>query len=299
LIAIIIFRGAGRLLTLAMRHFEGGSQRQIFSFFTPRGVAQGEARTFCAYLIAICIMSLIEGRRIRDYGIGLKGAFGWRFWLGAVTGFAAISLLLGTLKIAGVFHLGQAGLHGDAVSRYGLLWLLAFLLVGLQEEGTGRGYLLFTLSTGIGFWPSAILTSLLFGAIHLGNPGESHLGALSAGGIGLFFCIVLRKTGNLWPAIGFHMAWDWGETYFYGVPDSGLTATGHLFNATFAGPVWLTGGSVGPEASWFCLILIALLCVAASFLPGARFPDPESVPDPRRRGAEPASSLFPEAAQSS
>jgi len=49
--------------------------------------------------------------------------------------------------------------------------------------------------------------------------------------------------------IGFHAAWNWGETFFYGVPESGFPPKGHLFNPTFAGPVWLTGGSAGPEGS--------------------------------------------------
>lgn len=265
--------------------------RSLVGTLTPQGILSGEIAIFALYLIAAGLMSAIEGRHFRDYGMGIKGAFGRNFWICAVAGFASISLLLFALRIAGVYHAGGLALHGSALWRFGTLWLITFLAVAFLEENGFRGYVVFTLTTGIGFWPAAILLSIVFGATHLSNTGESYVGALAVAAMGFFFCILLRKTGNLWAPMGFHMAWDWGETFFYGVPDSGLPASGHLYSATFAGPVWLTGGSVGPEASWFCLILIALLCVGASFIPGAKYPNPEAIPDPRRR-LEPAASLF-------
>ena len=116
----------------------------------------------------------------------------------------------------------------------------------------------------MGFWPSAILLSALFGFAHASDPGESKTGLLSVFLFGLLFCIFLRRTGNLWWAVGFHAGWDWGQTFFYGVPDSGLVPTDNLFNSTLSGPNWLTGGSVGPEASVFAPI--ALLIVAIWFM---------------------------------
>ncbi len=294
LIACAIFFAAVVAINFILHHATGADARKAILVFNARGVLFGEAITFAGYLIASGIMSRIEARRMRDYGLGIPQAFGWQFWLSALVGFGAISLLLGALELAGVFHLGEPALQGALAWKDAGLWALAFLFVGFSEESISRGYMLFTLSTGIYFWPAAILTSLAFGAVHLGNTGESYVGALSAGGIGFFFCILLRKTGTLWAAIGFHAAWDWGETFFYGVPDSGLTAPGHLFSSRFAGPVWLTGGSVGPEGSWFCLLLIVILCICAAFLPGKRFPNPDAIPDPRQRRIEAAPSLFAE-----
>ena len=293
-IALAIFAALLFVIGAVIGLIEQGSPR-IFRGITAIAVLTSEAITFVIYLITSWIMSRIEGRRMRDYGLGPSGAFGAGFWLAAMIGFAAISVLLFALKIAGAYHLGTQTLHGAGIEKYAVLWALALLTVGFLEESCFRGYALFTLSTGLTFWPAAILTSLAFGAIHLGNTGESHVGVLSACGTGFFFCILIRKTGNLWPAIGFHAAWDWGETFFYGVPDSGLAAPGHLFSARLSGPVWLAGGTVGPEASWFCLILIVLLCIGAAFLPGAKFPNPDAVPDPRRHHAAPAPTLFPEA----
>jgi membrane protease YdiL (CAAX protease family) len=79
--------------------------------------------------------------------------------------------------------------------------------------------------------------------------------------IGFFFCLTLRRTGTLWWAIGFHMSWDWGESYLYSVPDSGGTAPGHLLNSSFHGPDWLTGGSVGPEGSYLVFVVLVVLWI--------------------------------------
>lgn len=75
---------------------------------------------------------------------------------------------------------------------------------------------------------------------------------------GLVFCLVLMRTGNLWWAVGFHAGWDWGQTFFYGVPDSGIAPYHNLLNSSFQGPRWLTGGTVGPEASVFTPIILLI-----------------------------------------
>jgi hypothetical protein len=91
------------------------------------------------------------------------------------------------------------------------------------------------------------------------------MGAVTAGLIGLFFCLTLRRTGSLWFAIGAHTAWDWAETFLYGVPNSGQVAPGHLFSPRFHGSRWLTGGSVGPEGSVLAVVVVALMFVAFHF----------------------------------
>jgi uncharacterized protein len=223
-----------------------------------------EGVAFVVVLFAGWVMSRLERRKIADYGFPLQRAFRSQFWQGVVMGFLAMSALLVCLRWAGVFHFGTIGLHGFEVLKYAALWGIAFLLVGLFEEFFFRGYALFTLSSGIKFWPSALLVSAIFGLLHHNNPGESWAGAFEAGVTSLLFCFLLRRTGNLWMPIGFHAAWDWGETFFYGVPDSGYPAKGHLFNPTFSGPVWLTGGSAGPEGGWLSVLLLTILWIGLS-----------------------------------
>ena len=252
--------------------------------FTAHGLLVGEGISFFICLLASWIMTKIEGRKLGDYGLPARGMFGARFWQGMLIGFASITALLVAMRAAHVFYFGPVALHGTGAWKYGLLWLVSFLFVGFFEEYFFRGYGLFTLTTGVGFWPAAIILSAIFGGLHRGNAGESWVGAFSAGAIGLVFCLMLRRTGDLWLPVGFHAAWDWGETYFYGVPDSGFASPQHLFTASFHGPQWLTGGSVGPEGSWLCLALTLILAVIfAVWGREAKYPNPAAIPDPRNR----------------
>ena len=209
------------------------------------------------------LMARIEGRRLDDYGLPLRKAFGKNFWTGAGWGLAAITALMLALRVAQVFWFGQVVLHGVRVLKFAVFWAVYFILVGLFEEFLLRGYALHTLARGIGFWPAAILLSLGFGAIHVRNPGETWIGLVGVVAIGMFFCLTLHRTGNLWFAVGFHALWDWGQTYLYSVPDSGTMEPGHLMRPVFHGQDWLTGGSVGPEASVLCFAVIA--CVWGVF----------------------------------
>jgi membrane protease YdiL (CAAX protease family) len=219
-------------------------------------------------------MSRIEQRTFGHYGLPLRHAFGKLFWFGALWGFGSITILLLALHGANVFDFGGLALHGVRVIKFAAFWAAFFLIVGFYEEFLTRGYTQFTLTQSVGFWPAAILLSAGFGALHLGNPGESWVGILGAVLIGFFFCLTLRRTGNLWFAIGFHTSWDWGESYFYSVPDSGGMAPGHLLHSSFHGPNWLTGGSVGPEGSAFLFVLLVLLWVVFDRVyPEVKYPE--------------------------
>jgi hypothetical protein len=186
------------------------------------------------------------------------GAFGARFWQGAAWGISMITAVILLLRAFGGFSFGELALQGPAIWRYAAIWGVVFLSVGFFEEFQFRGYAQFTLCTGLGFWPAATVLSAAFGAIHLVNPGESKIGGLSVFVIAMFFCLTLRRTGSLWFAVGMHAAFDWGETFLYSVPDSGLVAPGHLLNSSLHGPAWLTGGSVGPEGSVMAFAVTAL-----------------------------------------
>lgn len=208
------------------------------------------------------VLSRIENRPWAMYGLPRRDALGKLFWAGLVWGVASITLLMGLMYGLRVFDIGHLALHGVRVVRFAAFWAAFFLLVGFFEEFLLRGYSQFTLTRAIGFWPSAVVLSCLFGLIHLQNAGEQWRGLVAAAAIGFFFCLTLRRTGSLWFAVGFHAAWDWGETFLYSVPDSGTLFPGHLLKSSFHGPRWLTGGMVGPEGSVLCFAVIAIVWVA-------------------------------------
>ena len=234
--------------------------------FTPAVAIFSESILLFGLVVATAVMALIEKRTYADYYLPMNQFLGKRFWQGVPYGFAMLSLLLVLIAAFRGFSLGGMALSGADALKFGALYGIAFLMVGLVEEFCFRGYMQATLGPGIGFWPAAIILSILFGAIHLSNLGEAWFGAAMAGSFGILAAFSLQRTGNIWFPIGMHAAWDWAETYFYGVPDSGFLAQGHLFNSTFHGPTWLTGGTVGPEGSVFAFLVLIIGGVGIHFI---------------------------------
>lgn len=245
----------------ALIHFLAPQMLKRGGGLTPSSGAVNEGMGVLSVLIATWVMSLIERKSVLAYGYQGR-ARGTRFISGLVWGFVAISALVFTLWSSGllVFE-GQALFGARLICKNAVEWAGVFLLVGISEESTLRGYLQYTMSRGVGFWWGALLFSFLFGFAHRGNPGESPVGLVSAGLIGLVFCLSLWYTGSLWWAVGFHAAWDWGQSYFYGTLDSGLAARGHLFSVHPAGKLILSGGKTGPEGSLYVLPEIALIAL--------------------------------------
>jgi membrane protease YdiL (CAAX protease family) len=229
---------------------------------TPGTLLAQEVLLIASLLAAAKVMALLEGRKVGAFGTPWRGAFSLRFWQGALWGIVQLTILMLLIAAWHGYSFGGLALHGKAVLDYGLRWGVVFLAVGFAEESLFRGYLQFTLTEGLGFWPAAFLLSFGFGAVHLKNPGEGVIGALSVFTIGMFLCLTLRRTGDLWLPIGWHAAFDFGETYLYSVPNSGLVLPGHLFAASLHGGRWLTGGTVGPEGSIFSFVVLAVTAVA-------------------------------------
>lgn len=244
-----------------------GPTRSIFSlgYWFPY-----EVLCFAVVFGAALLMAKIEGRTPGAYGLPLSGAFGKLFWQGCFIGLIEVSLLVGVIAAFGGYSFGGVALHGLEVMRWAVLWAVLFLFVGLFEEFLFRGYTQFTLAESVGFWPAATILSLLFGRVHLSNPGENWSGVAGVVMIGFVFAFALRRTGNLWLVVGWHASFDFGETFLYSVPNSGIVFHGHLSDASLHGPDWLTGGSAGPEASVFSFLIMAILAVAIHFLFPAR-----------------------------
>ena len=281
LIFVAIVFGLRFGLRAILHLFHPARPHSAISDFTAKTVLIQESLAFLCVLLATLIMGSFEKRSLGDYGLPRRGAFGIRFFEGLVWGFFAECATMFTLYLTGNVTVNGFDLAGSAAVRYALLWLAAFVMVGFFEEFLFRGYPQFTLSTGIGFWPAALILSGLFWLGHMGNPGETWVGGFATALAALLFCVSLWLTGNLWFAIGMHAAWDWAETYFFGVADSGMPANGHLLNTTLSGSKWMTGGTVGPEGSVIELLVVSAV-IALLFL---RF---------RRRVAEVSAQLKPE-----
>jgi membrane protease YdiL (CAAX protease family) len=241
---------------------------------SPQGILQEDLLGFAGALGAALFMARLEGRAVDNYGLPWAWGLGKLFWQGWLLGLIEVTLLIALIAAFGGYSAGSLSLHGLQLAYWGTLWFVAFVSVGLSEEFLFRGYVQYTLAQGIGFWPTAIFLSLLFGAVHLRNPGESYMGAAGVAATGLLFAFTLRRTGNLWLAVGWHASFDFGETFLYSVPDSGTLFEHHLSSATLSGATWLTGGTVGPEGSVFSFLTMALLAIAVHFLFPAKKEEP-------------------------
>jgi uncharacterized protein len=251
---LLITFALGWLIHMFRQHVMHVPAPQDGGLEDPYRVFWSRLRSVLVVVIPALILARFEHSKWGDYGLPLNRAFSRETLVGLIWGFGGLSLLMGIMHLMGVYHVEGLAISRADIWKYAGIWGLAFILVALFEEFFTRGYMQYTLASGIGFWPASILLSALFLAGHIKNPGETPWGLADIFLAGMFFCFALWRTGNLWFAVGLHAAWDWGLTFFYSVPDSGMMGLGHLFNVRISGPAWLTGGSAGPEGSVINLV---------------------------------------------
>ena len=145
----------------------------------------------------------------------------------------------------------------------GVLSMLGvFLLVGWSEELLARGYHLQTLASGMNLFWGVILSSAIFGLLHLGNPNATWISAAGIFLAGLFLAYGYFTTRQLWLSIGLHFGWNFFEGVGFGFPVSGLDIY-RLTRITVHGPEIWTGGPFGPEAG---LVVLPGLVLGAALI---------------------------------
>ncbi len=138
-----------------------------------------------------------------------------------------------------------------------LTFFVIFILVGWNEELLSRGYHLQTIASGINLFWGVIISSAVFGLLHLGNPNATWVSAAGIFFAGLYLAFGYIRTKQLWLSIGLHIGWNFFEGVVFGFPVSGLDIY-PLLRIKVTGPVLWTGGAFGPEAG---LIVIPSLIV--------------------------------------
>ena len=192
----------------------------------------------------------------------LGGGPGWMVPAasGTLLGAAVFAIMMGTLLATGAYQMSFSLATSAAMLSETARFALLFALVGLTEEFMYRAYLHRALEEAAGFWPATLLTSALFGISHAAAT-DTLAGAAGAVLFSVFACLTLRRTGNLWFAIGWHSGWDFTETAIFGSPNGGVNLAPGLAHSMATGPVWLTGGSAGPEGSVAFFVLYLVLVI--------------------------------------
>lgn len=133
-----------------------------------------------------------------------------------------------------------------------LTFFVVFLFVGWNEELLSRGYHLQTIASGINLFWGIIISSAVFGLLHLGNPNATWVSAAGIFFAGIYLAYGYVRTKQLWLPIGLHIGWNFCEGVVFGFPVSGLDIYA-LTRIEVTGPEIWTGGPFGPEAGLIVL----------------------------------------------
>ncbi len=214
---------------------------------------------------------LLDRRKFSDFGFHMNkqwwADFGFGLGLGAVcmVFIFLVELALGWVKVTDVLKPGNTLPFAAGIG----LAMVQFIIVGIQEELLSRGYQLRNLAEGFN-WKSIgpkvalligyILSSSVFGLLHLGNPNTSAISTINLIVAGLFLGLGFILTGELAIPIGLHITWNFFQGNVFGFPVSGTQAGATFIGIEQGGPDWMTGGAFGPEAGVIGLLAIALGC---------------------------------------
>lgn len=224
--------------------------------FTPVTMLIGELLPVLAILCAGLFVARVQQKSLLDYN--LRGARRVvHFAAGIVTGFAALSVLVGAEALGGWLRIGPSALHGPAIVKYGAIWAADFLLVGFFEEGSFRCFVLATIERGIHFgWAlAAVAVTCAIVALHshANGPGGVYLFAL----LGIVPCVLLQRAqprgAGFWQA-----AWATSTAFgAYHTANQGETAIGILtasaIGFVFCVSIRVTGSAwwaIGCHAAW-------------------------------------------------
>jgi uncharacterized protein len=217
------------------------------------------AETIAITLSVFLARRFLDRRSIESLGLKLST----RTFFDILIGILITLLQMGLIYLL-MFWMGWITFEGFAwefdpiglVLKNTLLFFTIFVFIGWSEELLSRGYHLQTIASGLNLFWGVIISSAIFGILHLGNPNATWV---SAGGIflaGLLFAYGYIRTKQLWLPIGMHLGWNFFEGVVFGFPVSGLDIY-PLTRIQVHGPEVWTGGAFGPEAG--LIILPALL----------------------------------------
>jgi hypothetical protein len=233
----------------------------LLALVVPAGLVGGALALLGGSLVATLVLLARDGRSPAEVGLTADRATAAELAGGLLVGAAVAGLAVGLIALAGgVRWTARPGAPVELVTG-GAALLARLALPAAAEEVALRGYLLQVAARGFGPVPALIGTSLVFSALHAGNPevGAHGLAGIAAAGLALG-ALVLRSGGLGW-AIGAHLGWNWALAWPADLPVSGLDlADTPGWDAVVSGPVWLSGGAFGPEAS---LLAAGLLTVGA------------------------------------
>ncbi|MBX7099225.1 MAG: CPBP family intramembrane metalloprotease [Myxococcaceae bacterium] len=198
-------------------------------------------------------------------------------WLGPglALGLAAIAVCaLVPALVGGSLEWGHDG--ALALVGAGLQQLVCLGPTAVGEELLVRGLGFQALARGTRPAIAVAVSGAIFGLLHLSNPNASALAAANVALVGWWLGALTVRTGSLWPAIGVHLAWNFGEGFVFGTPVSGLEPARALVHAVAPEAGFFAGGAFGPEASGFTAAVLLACLVVTCLWPAPRASAPNA-----------------------
>lgn len=197
-------------------------------------------------LAATAIMlRAVDRRRWADVGLSRDAARGRPMLTGICIGGLAIGAVCAVLALAGLlrFHpTASSGWIGAAIRV-----TLVLASSALAEELICRGYLLTVVRDVVGVRWAVVLTSAMFGLLHLGNPGATAESVMLVTLAGIFLASVRVIVDSLYAAWMAHLAWNWVMAVPLHAAVSGVRFESPEYQAVTGAPAWVSGGAWGPE----------------------------------------------------
>jgi membrane protease YdiL (CAAX protease family) len=212
------------------------------------GVPIQIALGLAAIVLYLAYGKFIERRDVTELstpGLGREWVIGTLIGAGLYTACAVILMVLGIYKVEGLNPLAF------------LVPNLALAIKsGIFEELLFRGVLFRSVEDIFGSWIGILVSSLVFGLLHLFNPDATLGGAIYICiEAGLLLAAAYLVTRRLWICMGLHMAWNYFQSAVFSGVVSGAVSDPGLLKAKIEGPEPLTGGSFGMEHSAVALVL--------------------------------------------
>lgn len=199
--------------------------------------------------IVLLLLRLFEGRGLDAVGMRFGGEALSHTVAGTALGAVPILLLVAASLIGGYGTISSGGVTMDVFAAAMIPMLITGYLLAGWEELVLRGYLLRQFSIGFNPRAAVVITGVLFGLVHAGNPGANWEGLVYTAVGGILMGVLMVKTGSLWLLIGYHFGWNATAYQLFGLELSGVDKDASFLVATLSGSDWLTGGGYGFEAS--------------------------------------------------
>ncbi|MFO0888897.1 MAG: CPBP family intramembrane glutamic endopeptidase [Isosphaeraceae bacterium] len=183
-------------------------------------------------------------------------AAGREFAAGTALGSGLFTATVACLWLGGWYRLEGFGSWPSAMVVVQIGLVPAFV-----EEIIIRGVLFRITEESLGTWIAVTASALLFGLLHILNPGATLVATLCiALEAGVLLALAFVMTRRLWLPIGLHFGWNFTQGGIFGLAVSGGQSEG-LLRSTLAGPELLSGGAFGAEASLFAVLVCGSLSI--------------------------------------